>query len=102
MGTTHCGLDERCVNRNNADMSKRPPRLEPARSIMVRCGGPTIVARALGLHRSQPLRWQYPKECGGTGGNIPHRYQRDLLRWAVATGIDLTPEDFFGEMTAAE
>lgn len=67
----------------------------PAEIIINKCGGPDATAALLGLHRISVLRWDYPKERGGSGGLIPTRHQNTLLRKARKKGIDISPSDFF-------
>ncbi len=69
--------------------------MEPALTIISRCGGVGTVAGWLSLDRSSVLRWTYPRAKGGTDGAIPTRHQRDLLVKAVLEGKSLTAADFF-------
>ena len=69
--------------------------MEPAHTIIAKCGGASTVARWLNVDASRPLRWTYPKERGGTGGFIPAKHQTALLEMAQANRIDLSPADFF-------
>ena len=71
-----------------------PARMEPAASIIHRLGGPTNVARALGLHRTRVSAWQRSREQGGTGGQIPHWHHEALLRLAVKLKVQLAPREF--------
>lgn len=68
--------------------------MEPAHSILKKLGGEAVVAQVTGVSITTPYNWQYPKEKGGTGGNIPQRYHRTLLGYAQANDIDLRAEDF--------
>jgi len=66
-----------------------------AERIVSKFGGPRAVAGLLGLDVSTVHRWGYPRERGGSDGQIPTRHQRALLSAARERGIDLTPADFF-------
>ena len=69
--------------------------MEPALSIITKCGGAPIVAKWTGADVTRVRRWTYPKSRGGTGGLIPAKWQADLLAKARAAGVKLTPADFF-------
>lgn len=69
--------------------------MEPASTIIKRCGGPTKVANHLGIHRTRVHAWRSSKDKGGTDGIIPMKHAQVLLRDAEALGADLKPEDFF-------
>lgn len=73
-------------------MSKR---LEPAKTVIERLGGPVRVSEICGVHESRPSHWMRPRDKKGTGGLIPAEYQQVLLDYAKAHGIDLKPADFF-------
>ena len=68
--------------------------LEPARTIIQRFGGPSVLAGILGVHRTRVSNWQRPRQKGGTGGLIPQGYHPTLLDFARANGIALTAEEF--------
>lgn len=76
------------------------PRLDPARSIVERLGGEIKVSRITRSSLSTPYSWQYPKEKGGTGGNIPQRHHRTLLDYARENRIPLKAEDFLPSKVA--
>ena len=69
--------------------------MEPANSIIEKCGGFAAVADMVSLSEIQVRKWTYPKEKGGTGGLVPSSRQAQLLEAAQAQGKPLTPEDFF-------
>jgi hypothetical protein len=46
-------------------------------------------------HRSSIYRWTYPVEAGGTGGEIPARAIKTILKAARYAGIVLTADDFY-------
>ncbi len=70
-------------------------KLEPAESIIRKLGGIIAVALATGVSTVSVQRWRYPKSRGGTGGAVPHWHIPTLLNFAVETGVDLVPGDFF-------
>jgi hypothetical protein len=76
--------------------------LDPAKSIIDKCGGADVVARVSGADRSRVYRWTYPVERGGTGGVIPTRRARKLLAWATANSIKLSPSEFLAVPAPAE
>ena len=65
--------------------------LEPAATIIRRCGGIAATARIVGRHRSVVSRWMKAKDKGGTGGTIPMQAAVLLLRH----GPGLKESDFF-------
>lgn len=69
--------------------------LDPAHSVIAKCGGFDAVAEMTGRSAVRIRRWAYPRARGGTGGLIPAECQILLLQAAPARGIDLRPEDFF-------
>lgn len=77
-------------------------RMEPAFSIIERCGGVPVVAEWLGLNRSSVLRWTMSRAKGGTDGRVPGKHQARLLARAALAGARLAPQDFFqaGEIAA--
>ena len=69
--------------------------LEPAHKIIEALGGRTYVAEQLGIDRSTISRWCQPRP-GGTDGEIPRRYWKDIMALARASGIELTLADLSG------
>lgn len=69
--------------------------MEPAKSIIDKIGGHSVVAEWLGVSVTQVYRFTYSKKKGGTGGLIPARHQQILLDKAAIADIDLVPADFF-------
>ena len=67
--------------------------IDAAVQIISRLGGPTVVARRLGIGRQAVSNWRIPTSRGGTGGIPRHRYD-DLIALAAERGITLTYEDF--------
>lgn len=72
--------------------------MQPAESIIAKCGGHDVVAQICGVNRTRVFRWTYPPERGGTGGFIPATHHQRLLSGARARGIDLRPEHFFADV----
>jgi hypothetical protein len=68
--------------------------MEPAQTIITKLGGVSVVAAALGVHRTRVSNWQRPREKGGTGGLVPQRHHRALLDFALERGKALTAEEF--------
>jgi len=56
-------------------------------------GGPSKVAKALGLGRSTVTRWTYPPERSGTDGHIPGKYHQQIVNAAKEQGLVITAED---------
>lgn len=69
-------------------------KLEPAAGIVEMLGGPSRVARIVGIHRTRVSAWQIARARGGTGGTIPYKHQPALIQYAKANDIPLKPEDF--------
>lgn len=69
--------------------------MTPAQNVINKCGGASKTADLVGRSESWVYRWTYPKDRGGTGGNIPARAQRKLLEAAAQGIIDVSPSDFF-------
>lgn len=75
--------------------------LEPARSVISKLGGVSVVTDVTGKHVSRVYRWMSPKDKGGTDGLIPQPDAAKLLRFAEANDIELTAADFFPQVEAA-
>lgn len=69
--------------------------LEPAASVIAKVGGVKAATKITGKNISRVYRWMQPKASGGTDGAVPYEDAQKLLKHASATGIDLTPDDFF-------
>lgn len=74
--------------------TSRGEGLEPARSVIAKCGGLAAVVEMTGRHPTRCRRWMYPKERGGTGGLIPIEVAIRLLDEADRRGIALKADDF--------
>lgn len=83
-------------------MSTADRTLEPAMSVIAKCGGYDAVAEMTGRSTVRVRRWTYSKPKGGTGGLIPADCQVLLLHGARLRGIDLQPADFFCAPVAAD
>lgn len=75
--------------------------LDPAKTIIDKCGGADAVSLVTGADRSRVYRWTYPVERGGTGGVIPTPRARKLLAWAPSQGIKLSASEFLAIPTPA-
>lgn len=51
------------------------------------------------LTYSSVYRWLYPKEAGGTGGEVPLQSLKVLLRIARRAGVDLKHDDVYPRYT---
>ena len=69
--------------------------MEPAASIIEKCGGFAQVAKIVGRDETRVRRWTYSKSKGGTGGLIPSDSAHRLMNEARKRGLPLTPDDFF-------
>lgn len=69
--------------------------MEPAQTILKKLGGPTAVAKVVGVHRTRVSAWQREKRRGGTGGTIPQAHIPTLLALARRKKIDLSISEFF-------
>lgn len=70
-----------------------PRGLEPARTVIRRLGGPTVIAAALGLHRTRVSAWQRAAAAGGTDGRIPQKHFAGLLGLAELRKVQLAPRE---------
>jgi len=68
--------------------------MNPAQNIIQKLGGPTVVASAVGIHRTRVSNWQRPRAKGGTGGLIPQGHHLRLIEFAASKGVTLTGNDF--------
>ncbi len=68
--------------------------MDPAGKIIAKLGGPTRVAKIVGIHRTRVSAWQRPRASGGTEGRIPQDHHHKLLAFARAQGIALSAEEF--------
>jgi len=66
--------------------------MEPAASIIRLLGGPTAIARGIGVHRTRVSNWPRPRTKGGTDGHIPQKHHTAILHLAKNAGIELRPE----------
>jgi hypothetical protein len=66
-----------------------------AHNIIEKCGGFSQAAKLSGATESWVHRWTYTKESGGTGGNVPTKAQKELLKSSRLGLVLLTPADFF-------
>jgi hypothetical protein len=69
--------------------------MEPAQTVINKCGGFAAAAEMAERSEVRVRRWTYSKDKGGTGGLIPAESQVRLLAAAKARGLDLRPEHFF-------
>lgn len=67
--------------------------MEPASTIIERLGGPTAVARKLGVHRVTVSKWKRSRKAGGTGGSIPQRHHRAILKAAKEANAPISADD---------
>jgi len=68
--------------------------MEPARTIINKLGGPSVVADIVDVHRTRVSNWMRPRNKGGTGGIIPHWHIAKLLAHAREHDIALSALDF--------
>lgn len=68
--------------------------MEPARKIITLLGGPNVVAKIAGVHRTRVSNWMRAKNAGGTGGIIPINHINKLIEAAGQLGIPLSGDDF--------
>lgn len=69
--------------------------MEPARSVIEKCGGLDAVAFVTGRSVSSVRKWTVSRDKRGTGGLIPSDCQVLLLRAEADNRWGLTPADFF-------
>lgn len=78
-----------------------------AQSVVAKFGGPRELARTLKacsddpkdhLHPSTIYRWMYPKEVGGSGGEIPTPALQLILKVARLAGVILSTDDIYPHM----
>lgn len=70
------------------------PFVEPAQTIISKLGGPSVVAKAVGVHRTRVSSWKRSRASGGTDGRIPQDHHASLLAFARRVGVELSAEDF--------
>ena len=68
--------------------------MQPAQTIIRKLGGPSAVAKIVGVHRTRVSSWQRPRAAGGTGGRVPQDHIPALLKHARENGLDLNAADF--------
>jgi hypothetical protein len=56
--------------------------MQPASRVVAKLGGPTKVAKIVGIHRTRVSAWQRPRASGGTDGRIPQDHHAKLLAFA--------------------
>lgn len=72
--------------------------MDVATRVIEKFGGARALAKVLGCDPSRVYRWTYSSKRGGTGGLIPQRQHKKLLKVAKKLGInlrysDLVPQD---------
>ena len=75
--------------------------MEPANTIIMKCGGFAAVAQITGRSEVRVRRWTYSRERGGSDGLIPSECQQMLMEHARKARLDLTPDDFFPPKASA-
>ncbi len=65
----------------------------PAERLVALFGTRSALAEAAGIHRATVTLWFRSRDDGGTGGAIPMRQWRPIIRAARERGITLTPAD---------
>lgn len=68
-------------------------RKEPAFSVVSTLGGVRATAALLEIDPSAVSRWLTAKDKGGTGGVIPQKYWRPILRHAKYSKLEITISD---------
>jgi len=68
--------------------------LDPAATVIAKCGGIRKVSRLLGIAESTVLRWRWSEDLGGRGGLVPQRYWAELLNYADRHRLALVETDF--------
>lgn len=58
-------------------------------------GGHVVVANWLGVKPPTVYRWTYPRDRGGTDGQIPRRYMEPWIEKAAASGISIEMAEFY-------
>lgn len=76
--------------------------MEPANRIIEMLGGPNVVSKIAGVHRTRVSNWKRASSVGGTGGVIPFKHVPALLAEARARGLDLTADDFLPPVDPAQ
>jgi hypothetical protein len=71
--------------------------MEPAQTIIRKLGGPSAVAKIVGVHRTRVSSWQRERARGGTGGRIPQNHISAMLAYAREQNIPLAPDEFYSE-----
>lgn len=76
-----------------------------AQNVIMKFGGPYKMAKQLReiypddpeyhLAPSTIYRWMYPREAGGTNGEIPVRVLKGIVKAARIAGIMIAPEELY-------
>lgn len=89
------------VGRRTAEES-RALLCPQAQNVIDKFGGARELARVLedmcpekALNASTIYRWMYPREAGGSGGEIPVQHIKLIMRAARYAGILLRTEDLY-------
>jgi len=75
--------------------------MEPAQTIIRKLGGPSVVARVVGVHRTRVSSWKRSRASGGTDGQVPQRHISKLFTFAREQDVELSVNDFIKESGAA-
>lgn len=75
--------------------------MEPAQTIIEKLGGPNVVSKITGVHRTRVFAWRRSRAAGGTDGRIPQNHIETMIAFARENGVDLKIEEFFSTEAAA-
>jgi hypothetical protein len=74
---------------------------QPAASVISVMGGLSAVANAADVSVTSVQRWRRPASKGGTGGIIPAKYHKRLIKYAGSQGLVLPLAAFVDPEAAA-
>jgi hypothetical protein len=75
---------------------------QPAATIIAAMGGLSTVAQAADVSVTSVQRWRLPKSKGGTGGIVPAKYHKRLMKYAAGRGLALPLAAFVDPQAAAK
>jgi hypothetical protein len=108
--TNRLGLVGQGISGRLSDADIRRITILPqAQSIISKFGGPGALARTLKecsddpkdhYNRTTIYRWMYPRDKGGTGGEVPTAALKSILKCARLAGVMLSSEDIYPHLVS--
>lgn len=67
--------------------------LSPAAYVIHVMGGVNATARAISRSPAAVSKWKSPRHKKGTGGEVPRKARKLILKYAMVHGLDISADD---------